>query len=278
MAATGMTMMPERIRREYAGKALSEWERLCSTPITRVEHLITLHCLERYLPGKGLVLDAGSGPGRYAIHLARLGYRVVAFDLVHEMLEFARDKLANVEGGAQAMCLAEGNIASLPYTDGVFDSVISLGAPLSHIIDLKVRTSAVGEMARVVKPGGMVLITGLTRLAGYRSCVYWPCWPLFDQKMDEKVRASGIVRGSHTWYTFAVGELEELVRDGGLEIVDRVGCEGLAAHLPIEHLEQLETDPKRGAFWQGLLRETCNEPTIIGISNHLLVVARKDRA
>lgn len=85
-------MIPERIRREYAGKALSEWERLRSTPITRIEHLITLHCLERYLPGKGLVLDAGSGPGRYAIHLARLGYRVAAFDLVREMLEFAQGK------------------------------------------------------------------------------------------------------------------------------------------------------------------------------------------
>jgi len=271
-------MIPERIRREYAGKALSEWERLRSTPITRIEHLITLHCLERYLPGKGLVLDAGSGPGRYAIHLARLGYRVAAFDLVREMLEFAQGKLVEVEIGARAVCLVEGDIVSLPYTDGVFDSVISLGAPLSHIIEPQARSRAVAEMARVVKPGGVVLITGLMRLAGYRSCVYWPCWPLFDQRLDEKVRVSGIVRGSHTWYTFAAGELEDLVQSVGLEIVDRVGCEGLAAHLPIEHLEQLETDPKRGAFWRGLLLETCNEPTIIGISNHLLVVARKDRA
>jgi len=160
-----MTMIPERIRREYAGKAPSEWERLRSTPITRIEYLITIYCLERHLPGKGLVLDAGSGPGRYAIHLARLGYRVVAFDLVREMLEFARDRLATDEGGAQAVCLAEGNIASLPYTDEAFDSIVSLGAPLSHIIDPQARSSAVGEMARVVKPGGKVLITGLTRLA-----------------------------------------------------------------------------------------------------------------
>jgi hypothetical protein len=93
--------------------------------------------------------------------------------------------------------------------------------------------------------------------------------------MGEKVRARGIVHGSHTWYTFAAGELEDLVQSAGLEIVDRVGCEGLAAHLPIEHLEQLETDSKRGAFWRDLLRETCNEPTIIGMSNHLLVVARR---
>lgn len=165
-------MIVERIRQEYAGKALSEWERLRSTPITRVEHLITLHCLDRYLPDKGLILDAGSGPGRYAIHLARLGYRVAAFDLVREMLEFAWGKLVEAEIGARAVCLVEGDIASLPCTDGVFDSIISLGAPLSHIINPQARSCAVAEMARAVKPGGVIMITGLTRSAGYRSCIY----------------------------------------------------------------------------------------------------------
>ena len=75
-------MVLEQIRREYTGKAVSEWERLHSTPIRRIEYLITRYCLNRYLPGKGLVLDAGSGPGRPAVDLAQQGYRVVMFDPV----------------------------------------------------------------------------------------------------------------------------------------------------------------------------------------------------
>ena len=268
-------MVLEQIRQEYAGKAVSEWERLHSTPIRRIEYLITRHCLDRYLPGKGLVLDAGSGPGRHAIDLAQQGYQVVMFDLVREMLELAQVRLAKTEIDGQVACPVEGDISNLPYANDVFDGVISLGAPISHITDPQRWSGAVAEMARVVKPGGVVLLTGLTRLSGYRSYVYWRCWSMFDQCLDAETRTSGIVRGSHTWYTFAANELEDLVQGVGLEIIDRVGCEGLAAHLPMEHLEQVETDPKRGPFWRELLIETCNEPTIIGVSNHLLVVARK---
>lgn len=268
-------MVLEQIRQEYTGKAVSEWERLRSTPITRIEYLITRYCLDRYLPSKGLVLDAGSGPGRHAIDLAQQGYRVVVFDLVREMLELAQVRLTKAEIDDQATCQVEGDISKLPHADDVFDGVISLGAPLSHLTDSQRRSSAVAEMARVVRPGGVVLLTGLTRLGGYRSSVYWLCWSTLDQRLDAETRASGIVRGSHTWYTFAANELEGLVQSVGLEIIDRVGCEGLAAHLPMDHLEQLETDPKRGPFWQELLVETCNEPTIIGVSNHLLVVSRK---
>jgi SAM-dependent methyltransferase len=194
------------------------------------------------------------------------------------MLELARVEVAEVGVDAQATSPVEGDVSSLPYPDCVFDGVISLGAPLSHVTESQRRSSAVAEMARVVKPGGVVFVTGLARLAGYRSTVYWRCWELFDQRLDPEVRASGIVHGTHTWYTFATGELEDLVQSAGLEIVDRVGCEGLAAHLPMEHLEQLESDPQRGPFWRELLLKTCNEPTIIGVSNHLLVVSRKERS
>jgi 2-polyprenyl-3-methyl-5-hydroxy-6-metoxy-1,4-benzoquinol methylase len=41
-----------------------------------------MHFLEKHLPKKGLILDAGGGPGRYTIELARSGYDVVLLDLV----------------------------------------------------------------------------------------------------------------------------------------------------------------------------------------------------
>ena len=37
----------------------------------------------------------------------------------------------------------------------------------------------------------------------------------------------------------------------------------------------VEADPVRWPLWRDLLLETCNEPTIIGISNHLLIIAEK---
>jgi len=266
----------EQIRQRYAGKAIQEWERLCSTPIRRIEYMITSHFLNRYLPKSGLILDAGSGPGRYTIDLGRKGYRVVMFDLLHEMLQLGQQKVAENNMQEKVM-LVEGNIVTLPYQDNSFDAVICLGAPLSHITDSQARSRAVAEIARVVKHGGQVFLTGLARLACYRGTVYWlkqnP--EFFEQIMTAEYRDCGIMDGSQVWYNFVTGELEGLAQGAGLQVIDRVGCEGLANHLPAENLEQIEADERYWPVWKEILLETCNEPSIIGISNHLLVVACK---
>ena len=88
-------------------------------------------------------------------------------------------------------------------------------------------------------------------------------------------RRRGIFDGSQVWYNFAPGELERMMQVAGLQIMDRVGCEGLANHLPLENLEEIEADPQFWPVWKEILLETCNEPSILGISNHLLIVARK---
>ena len=268
-------MSLQEVRRRYAGKAPQEWGRLKSTPITRIEYLITRHCLQRHLPGSGLILDAGCGPGRYTIDLARQGYRVVMFDLVREMLQLARDRIAEAGVTEQVMSPVEGDIATLPYAEDTFGAVLCLGAPLSHLTEPAARRQAVTELARVVKPGHPVFLTGIGRLAAYRGAIYWRDWSFFDQYLTAEARASGIAQGSQVWYMFAPAELESLIEDAGLEIVDRVGCEGLAQYLPMAHLAQIEADPKRWPAWAEMLIETCNEPTIVGMSNHLLVIARK---
>lgn len=265
----------DTVRARYAGKASQEWERLTATAITRIEYLITSYWLRRYLPQTGLILDAGCGPGRYTIDLAQRGYRVAMFDLVREMLELGCRKASLAGVDPRLAMPTEGDLAALPYEDDAFDAVISLGAPLSHIVDAGLRVRAVAEMARVVKPGRPVFLTVCTRLAAYRSIAFWMDLGFFDQVMTPEDRRRGIFDGSQLWYTFKPGELEALVRRVGLEVVECVGCEGLANHLPLDHLEQIERDPERWEVWREILLETCNEPSIIGISNHLMVVARK---
>lgn len=266
----------EQIRQRYAGKAVQEWERLLSTPIMRIEYLITTSCLERHLPGTGLILDAGSGPGRYAIDLAQKGYQVVMYDLLDEMLQLGQEKVTESGMGEQVK-FVEGDIASLPYHNDTFDAVISLGAPISHITDPSARSSVVAEMSRVVKPSGKVILTGMARTACYRAAIFWfkqhP--EFFEQITTDNFHSRGIMDGSQVWYNFAPGELEKLAESYGLQVIDRVGCEGLANHLPAENLEQIEANERYWPVWKEILLETCNEPSIIGISNHLMVTLCK---
>lgn len=269
-------MSLERIRQRYAGKEEEEWNRLTSTPITRTEYLITSNCLQWYLPSTGSILDAGSGPGRYAIDLASRGYRVVMLDLLLEMLRLGKAKLAEAAVERGTVALVSGDVAAVPFADQVFDAVICLGGTLSHLTQEQARIEAVAEMARVANPGGWVFLTGILRTPG-RGAIYWGQWDSFDKSVTPKFRETGIIEGSHVWYTFRIGELGELAESAGLHIVDRVGCEGLAAHLPMEHLREVENNPKRWAAWREVLLETCNDPTIIGVSSHLLLVTRKQR-
>lgn len=63
-----------------------EWKRLVRNPYHRLEFDTTMHFLKKYLPNNGLLLDAGGGPGRYTIELAKLGYDIILFDLSPRLL------------------------------------------------------------------------------------------------------------------------------------------------------------------------------------------------
>lgn len=52
-----------------------------------------MYFLKKYLPKRGLILDAGGGPGRYTIDLAKLGYDVILLDLTPRLLRIAKRKI-----------------------------------------------------------------------------------------------------------------------------------------------------------------------------------------
>ena len=86
--------MTEALVRDYYTESVRrEWRRLVKDAYHGLEFRTTLHFLEEHLPPKGLVLDAGGGPGRYTIELARRGYEVVLLDMTPANLAFARRQI-----------------------------------------------------------------------------------------------------------------------------------------------------------------------------------------
>lgn len=101
---------------------------------------------ERDLAGHR-VLDVGCGTGRLAAALAERGARVWGVDPSTAMLEQARA----VTGGRVG--LKEGRAEELPFKDGWFERAV-----LRTVVHLFDRPRALAELARVVGPGGRVVI------------------------------------------------------------------------------------------------------------------------
>jgi ubiquinone/menaquinone biosynthesis C-methylase UbiE len=99
------------------------------------------------------ILDIGSGTGRNARRLAKLGVRALGLEPSAGMLAVARECSAG-EPPSYLCGVAE----ALPFSDGVFDAVLTV-TTLEFVIDVEV---ALSEAARVTKAGGRVVIGTLS--------------------------------------------------------------------------------------------------------------------
>lgn len=98
-------------------------------------------------------LEVGIGCGHFLAHATRLTDRVVGVDLSRTMLALARER-------APAAALVRGSVLRLPVADAAFDVVFS-----SYLLDLLPEPDvdrALREVARAARPGGRVVLCGLT--------------------------------------------------------------------------------------------------------------------
>lgn len=110
--------------------------------------------LAALVPG-GRALDVATGTGDLALELADRvapGGEVVGVDFSERMLELARAK------GGSRVRFESGNALALAYPDGAFDAA-TVGFGARNFSDLE---RGLSEMARVVRPGGRVVILEIT--------------------------------------------------------------------------------------------------------------------
>ena len=106
------------------------------------------------------VLDLGCGFGRHAFEAARRGARVVALDAGREEVLAVRATFAamidagEIDAGTRAAAV-QGDALAVPFADECFDRVIC-SEVLEHIPD---DLAAIGELARVLRPGGTMAVT-----------------------------------------------------------------------------------------------------------------------
>ena len=134
------------------------------------------------------VLDVATGTGDLALELARRvapGGRVVGTDFSEQMLARAGDKAGSAAPAGVRVEFEWANALSLPYESGRFDAA-TVGFGARNFADLR---RGVAEMARVVRPGGQVVILEITSPQRPPLSWFYSVW--FDRVVPALGRAAG---------------------------------------------------------------------------------------
>ncbi|WP_240636725.1 class I SAM-dependent methyltransferase [Paenibacillus silvae] len=163
---------------------------------------------------------------------------------------------------------------------GVYDAVLMLG-PLYHLQLEQERQAAVQELYRVTKPGGVVFAAFQSRMRmsinSLQSPQHWrpndsmDAIRSFMQKGTFDHQDQGRFTGA---YYFHVQDVVPFMEQHGFETVHLIGSSSLKAMLTDEQ----ELYWKERGEEQELIHyliEAAKDPSILGISSHLLYIGRK---
>lgn len=255
-----------------------EWGRLEREPI---EFIINWHYIQHHLPAQSHVLDNGAGPGKYSVELAKNGHTVTLSDITPKLVEIAKGKVS--ESGLLERFNGF-HVLNATHLDGLadetYDASLMMG-PLYHLQTEQERKAAVMELHRVTKKDGLIFAAFQSRMRMTINSLQFPeHWkPHDNMKSIMEFGETGIFnhmdQGRFTGaYYFNLDEIIPFMEEHGFETIELIGSSGIAGLLGKEQQQYWE---QRGEYQQmmELLIQTAKNPSILGISSHLLYIGRK---
>jgi len=270
--------LPDEVTTHYADGY--EAERLTRGQ-GQIELARTQELLRRFLPPPpAIVLDVGGGPGRYALWLARLGYTVHLIDALPLHIELARQASA-AQCDAPLASAAVGDARTLEWRDESADAVLLMG-PLYHLTKRIDRIMTLREVRRVLRPGGVALAAGISRFASTMDGLRIG---LFADPEFERIVEGDLRDGQHgnptnhpdyftTAYFHLPDELHGEVEAAGLRHEATLAVEGPAWLIPRAYEDWNDAAHRERVL--AAVRRIEREPSLLGVSSHLLAVARKE--
>jgi len=218
--------VPDRDSEQFASQVRGMFDRIAgvydlmnSTMTAGLHHQWRERAVERAEVGPGsAALDVCSGTGDLALALRRrIGPdgRVVGCDFSEPMLEIARRK-----SGEEGLPVEFGwaDALELPYGDRSFDAV-TIGFGARNLADLE---RGISEMARVLRPGGHLVILEITRPNREPLATFYSLW------FDRLVPVIGTLAGDPDAYSYLPTSVRTFPEPEQLAgMLDAAGFEGI---------------------------------------------------
>jgi len=273
----------QRTRSYFDALASREWDRLETTLQGRVKYAIHKRLLERYVHEGMRVLDVGSGPGRFAIDVARLGARVTLVDLSQVQLDLGRQKLEE----AGVMDRVDGfhrlDVLDLsPIDAAAYDVVVCFGGAISYTVAHHV--DALRQLARVVTRDGTVLVSVMALLGTLRLIAPLDAAQFLDD-FDDHLDWNAVIAGHDVVYTnpgsnefhqplalFTAAGLRGAFEAAGLRTISMATSNPLFPEY--QRLPRIDASPVASARFIELETALAEQPGLVDGGGHLIGIAR----
>ncbi|GAM74028.1 biotin synthesis protein bioC [Vibrio ishigakensis] len=248
--------------------------RLTRQYIAQLEFDTTMHLMTPYLQTPKRVCELGAATGRYSLTFAGDGHAVTAVELVPQQIKIMRDK-AQMLG--LELDIHEGNACEVPFIESNSQDICVVLGPLYHLKQKSEREQVISEAKRILKPGGVLAVAYISRF--FVAGMFAQKFPnLISARVLEELHRYGTVSHPDWPRFFRVGyfatpeEIETLVTDSDLELLEHAATDGFSRYLSAG---VNDFTPSQYQAWLEYHLQTCKEPSLLGASNHGLLVAQK---
>ena len=235
-----------------------------------VEFITTVHYIEKYLRPGMKILEIGAGTGRYSHYFAQNGYAVDAVELMECNIEVFKAHTLPTE----KITVTQGDALDLKIEDNKYDITLLLG-PMYHLYTVEDQKKALAEAIRVTKKGGIIFVAYCNSdLTMYQACIGKGM--LKPARAAHKIDEESFKLFSEPIDVFQLHRKEDidtLMLGFNVTRLHYVGTDMLVNFLRGRFSE---LDDEDFEFYMKYHMNVCERPDMIGATNHMLDIFRKE--
>ncbi len=258
--------------RRYHDRVARRYDAIYDDPYWAFHDELTWRRIKLWLPkdANARVADLGCGTGKWGLKLLKSGFPTTFVDNAASMIEQVRGKLSQLGAKANKATLIVADIVQMPQVPAdSFELVLAMGDPLSICSDAR---RAVGEMARISRPGATVIATADNKLAAIDHFVRTGSLDALEEFVHT---------GKTNWLTtdaseqfeltmFSPAGLRRLFESVGFEVVELTG----KTIIPVRENKRLLEQPGAVDRLLQIEADLSKDPAALGRCAHLQIAAR----